>query len=78
MIEKAVALDILENIEEDLKCGNKDKAVESIDKILNNKLYNLMTEYKKIQEKYVKNSEKAKKIEQKIDKEMDSVLFEKN
>lgn len=74
MIEKAVAIDILERIEADLKNGNKDKAVESIDKILNNKLYNLMTEYKKIQEKYGKNSEKSKKIEQKINKEMNNVL----
>ena len=75
MIEKAIALDILENIEEDLKCGNKDKAMESIDKVLNNKLYNLMTEYRKRQEKYGKNSEKAKKIEQKIDKEMNRILL---
>ena len=50
MVEKAVALDILENIENDLKCGNKDKAIENIDKILNNKLYYLMAEYKKSKE----------------------------
>ena len=78
MIEKAVALDILENIEEDLKCGNKDKAVESIDKILNNKLYNLMTEYKKVLEKYGKNNKKTLKIEKKINKEMTRTIFEKD
>lgn len=75
MVEKSVAIDILESIENDLKCGNKDKAMESIDKVLNNKLYNLMTEYRKRQEKYGKNSEKAKKIEQKIDKEMNRILL---
>lgn len=78
MIEKAVAIDILERIEVDLKNGNKDKAVESIDKILNNKLYNLMTEYKKRQEKYGKNNKKILIIEQKIDKEINNVLFGKN
>ena len=52
MIEKAVALNILEGIEKNLKGGNTDKAIESIDIILNNKLYNLMTEYKKVLEKY--------------------------
>lgn len=78
MVEKAIALDILENIENDLKCGNTDKAVENIDRILNNKLYNLLSEYKKIKEKYGKNSMKAKKIEQKIDKEMNNVLYGKN
>lgn len=75
MVEKAVALDILENIENDLKCGNKDKAIENIDKILNNKLYYLMAEYKKSKEKYGKNSKKAKKIEQKINKEMNKILL---
>lgn len=78
MIEKAVALNILENIEKDLKCGNKDKAVESIDKILNNKLYNLMTEYKKVLEKYGKNNKKTLKIEKKINKEMTRTIFEKD
>lgn len=78
MIEKAVALDILENIENDLKCGNKDKAIENIDKILNNKLYYLMAEYKKSQERYGKNSEKTLKIAKKIDKEMNRILFEEN
>lgn len=78
MLEKAIAIDILERIEVDLKNGNKDKAVEIIDKILNNKLHDLMTEYKKIQEKYGKDNEKAKKIEQKINKEMNKILFEKN
>ena len=39
MIEKAVALNILEGIEKNLKGGNTDKAIESIDIILNNKLY---------------------------------------
>lgn len=78
MVEKTVAIDILESIEADLKNGNKDKAIENINKILNNKLYYLITEYKKCQEKYGKNSEKAKKIEQKIDKEMNNVLYGKN
>lgn len=78
MIEKAVAIHILEQIEADLKNEKKDKAMGSIDKILNNKLYKLMTEYKNRQEKYGKNSEKAKKIEQKIDKEMNRILFEEN
>ena len=75
MIEKAVAIHILEQIEADLRHGNTEKAMKSIDKILNNKLYKLMTEYKNRQEKYGKNSEKAKKIEQKIDKEMNRNLL---
>lgn len=58
MVEKAVALDILENIENDLKCGNKDKAIENIDKILNNKLYYLMAEYKKSKENWTKNKQR--------------------
>ena len=78
MIEKAVAIDILERIEADLRSGNTDKAIENIDKILNNKIYYLMVEYKKIQEKYGKDSEKAKKIEKKINKEMNNVLYGKN
>lgn len=78
MVEKTVAIDILESIEADLKNGNKDKAIENINKILNNKLYYLMLEYKKSQEKYGKDNEKAKKIEQKINKEMNKILFEKN
>lgn len=78
MIEKAVAIDILERIDADLRSGNTDKAIENIDKILNNKIYYLMVEYKKIKEKYGKNSMKAKKIEQKIDKEMNNVLYGKN
>ena len=78
MIEKAVALNILEGIEENLKGGNIDKAIESIDRILNNKLSNLLSEYKKRQEKYGKNNKKTLIIEQKIDKEMNNVLFGKN
>lgn len=78
MIEKTVAIDILEKIEADLKNGNKDKAIESIDKILNNKLYNFLLEYKKSQEKYGKNNKKTLIIEQKIDKEINNVLFGKN
>lgn len=78
MIEKAVAIDILEKIEADLRYGNTDRAIENIDKILNNKIYYLMVEYKKIQEKYGKDSEKAKKIEKKINKEMNNVLYGKN
>ena len=78
MIEKTVAIDILEKIEADLKNGNKDKAIESIDKILNNKLYNFLLEYKKRQEKYGKNNKKTLIIEQKIDKEINNVLFGKN
>lgn len=78
MIEKAVALNILEGIEKNLKGENTDKAIESIDIILNNKLYNLMTEYKKVLEKYGKNNKKTLIIEQKIDKEMNNVLFGKN
>lgn len=78
MIEKTVAIDILEKIEADLRYGNTDKAMKSIDKILNNKLYNLMAEYKKSQEKYGKNSQKTLKIEQKINKEMNRILFEEN
>lgn len=78
MIEKAVAIDILEGIEADLRSGNTDKAMKSIDKILNNKLYYLMLEYKKSQEKYGKNNKKTLIIEQKIDKEMNNVLFGKN
>lgn len=75
MIEQAVALNILEGIEENLKGGNTDKAIESIDRILNNKLYNLMTEYKKVLEKYGKNNRKTLRIEQKIDKEMNKILL---
>ena len=78
MIEKAVAIHILEQIEADLKNEKKDKAIESIDRILNNKLYNLMTEYKKVLEKYGKNNKKTLIIEQKIDKEINNVLFGKN
>ena len=78
MIEKAVAIDILEGIEADLRYGNTDKAIKSIDKILNNKLYYLMLEYKKSQEKYGKNNKKTLIIEQKIDKEINNVLFEKD
>lgn len=78
MVEKSVAVDILEGIEADLRHGNTDKAMENIDKILNNKIYYLMVEYKKIQEKYGKDSEKAKKIEKKINKEMNNVLYGKN
>lgn len=78
MVEKTVAIDILEKIEADLKNGNKDKAIESIDKILNNKLYNFLLEYKKSQEKYGKNNKKTLIIEQKIDKEINNVLFGKN
>lgn len=78
MIEKAVAIHILEQIEADLKNEKKDKAIESIDRILNNKLYNLMTEYKKVLEKYGKNNKKTLKIEQKIDKEMTRTFFEKD
>ena len=78
MIEKAVAIDILEGIEADLRYGNTDKAIKSIDKILNNKLYYLMLEYKKSQEKYGKNNKKTLIIEQKIDKEINNVLFGKN
>ncbi len=78
MIEKLVAIDILERIEADLRYGNTDKAMKSIDKILNNKLYYLMLEYKKSQEKYGKNNKKALKIEQKIAKEMTRTLFEKD
>lgn len=75
MIEKAVAIDILENIEADLKNGNKDKAIENIDKILNNKLYKLLTEYKKSQEKYGKNHKKTMRYEQKINKELNKILL---
>lgn len=78
MIEKAVAIDILEEIEADLRYGNTDKAMKSIDKILNNKIYYLMVEYRKMQEKYGKNSEKTLKIEKKINKEMNRILFEEN
>ena len=78
MIEKTVAIDILENSEANLKNGNTDKAIKSIDKILNNKLYYLMLEYKKSQEKYGKNNKKTLIIEQKIDKEINNVLFEKD
>ena len=39
MVEKSVAVDILEGIEADLRRGNTDKAMENIDKILNNKIY---------------------------------------
>ena len=78
MIEKLVAIDILERIEADLRSENTDKAMKSIDKILNNKLYYLMLEYKKSQEKYGKNNKKTLIIEQKIDKEMNNVLFGKN
>ena len=78
MIEKAVAIHILEQIEADLRHGNTEKAVENIDRILNNKLYNLLLEYRKMQEKYGKDSKKAKKIEQKIDKEMNNVLYLKD
>lgn len=78
MVEKSVAVDILEGIEADLRHGNTDKAMENIDKILNNKIYYLMVEYKKIQEKYGKDSEKAKKIEKKINKEMTRTIFEKD
>lgn len=78
MIKKTVAIDILEKIEADLKNGNKDKAIESIDKILNNKLYNFLLEYKKRQEKYGKNNKKTLIIEQKIDKEMNNVLYLKD
>ena len=78
MIEKAVALNILEEIEENLKGGNTDKAIESIDRILNNKLSNLLSEYKKRQEKYGKNNKKTLKIEKKINKEMTRTLFEKD
>lgn len=77
MIEKAVAIHILEQIEADLKNEKKDKAIESIDRILNNKLYNLMTEYKKVLEKYGKNNKKTLKIEQKIDKEMTRTFLKK-
>ena len=73
-----IAIDILEKIEADLRYGNTDRAIENIDKILNNKIYYLMVEYKKIQEKYGKDSEKAKKIEKKINKEMNNVLYGKN
>ena len=51
MIEKAVAIDILERIDADLRSGNTDKAIENIDKILNNKIYYLMVEYRKMQVK---------------------------
>ena len=78
MVEKSVAVDILEGIEADLRRGNTDKTVENIDRILNNKLYNLLLEYRKMQEKYGKDSKKAKKIEQKIDKEMNNVLYLKD
>jgi hypothetical protein len=78
MIENLIAIDILEKIEADLRYGNTDRAIENIDKILNNKIYYLMVEYKKIQEKYGKDSEKAKKIEKKINKEMNNVLYGKN
>ena len=78
MIEKAVAIDILERIDADLRSGNTDKAIENIDKILNNKIYYLMVEYRKMQEKYGKNSQKTLKIEQKINKEMNNVLYGKN
>ena len=78
MIENLIAIDILEKNEVDLRYGNTDRAIENIDKILNNKIYYLMVEYKKIQEKYGKDSEKAKKIEKKINKEMNNVLYGKN
>ena len=78
MIENLIAIDILEKIEADLRYGNTDRAIENIDKIINNKIYYLMVEYKKIQEKYGKDSEKAKKIEKKINKEMNNVLYGKN
>lgn len=48
MIENLIAIDILEKIEADLRYGNTDRAIENIDKILNNKIYYLMVEYKKI------------------------------
>lgn len=75
MIEKAVAIDILEKIEADLMYGNTDTAIESIDRILNNKLSNLLSEYKKRQEKYGKNNKKTLKIEKKINKEMNKILL---
>ena len=78
MIENLIAIDVLEKVEADLRYGNTDRAIENIDKILNNKIYYLMVEYKKIQEKYGKDSEKAKKIEKKINKEMNNVLYGKN
>ena len=78
MIENLIAIDILEKIEADLRYGNTDRAIENIDKILNNKIYYLMVEYKKSQEKYGKNSQKTLKIEQKINKEMNRILFEEN
>lgn len=78
MVEKSVAIDILESIENDLKCGNKENAIKNIDKILNNKLYNLLLEYRKMQEKYGKNNKKTLKCEQKIDKEMNKILAQKD
>ena len=78
MIENLIAIDILEKIEADLRYGNTDRTIENIDKILNNKIYYLMVEYKKSQEKYGKNSQKTLKIEQKINKEMNRILFEEN
>lgn len=78
MIEKLVAIDILERIEADLRSENTDKAMKSIDKILNNKLYYLMLEYKKSQEKYGKNHKKTMRYEQKINKEMNKILAQKD
>ena len=70
MLEKELVINFLEKIKENLSTGDSKSALENIDKIINNKMYNLIKKYKKMQQIYDKDNKKIIKIRKKINDEM--------
>ena len=70
MLEKELIINFLEKIKENLSTGDSKSALENIDKIINNKMYNLIKKYKKMQQIYDKDNKKIIKIRKKINDEM--------
>ena len=58
MLEKELVINFLEKIKENLSTGDSKSALENIDKIINNKMYNLIKKYKKMQQIYDKDNKK--------------------
>lgn len=65
MLEKELVINFLEKIKENLSTGDSKSALENIDKIINNKMYNLIKKYKKMQQIYDKDNKKIIKIRKK-------------
>ena len=70
MLEKELVINFLEKIKENLSTGDSKSALENIDKIINNKMYNLIKKYKKMQQIYDKDNKKIIKNIKKINDEM--------